>query len=84
MIDSLKEELAKFPHVIGICLCSHLGNVSEPVKEIFGFNYFERKMVHEDIQQDVLFVINNEFNIELENLANTLLKLYNSFGQVFI
>ena len=82
MVDQVKDLLKNWPHIVGVCMYCHLGKECEPVEELFEFNYFERKMVHGNIQQDVFFIINNDFNFE-GLLADSLKKLYNSFKVIY-
>lgn len=83
MVDPVQRKLDKYPHVIGACFYVHLGNTAEDHKQMFDWNYYERKTIHETTRQDVLFIRNKTFNHDLGALADTQLKLYTSFGNLF-
>jgi hypothetical protein len=78
--DKIRQTLSKYLNILGVCLYSHLGNQSEPMGFI-EHDFFQRKMVHGNTQQDFLFVLNKNCNLKV--YPDTLMKLYSSFLNVY-
>lgn len=78
--DSIKTCLKALPHVIGVCFYSGIGMDSEEFVFSDG-DFFERKIVHDNILQEVAFIKNPQFALEVSD--DTLLKLEKSFSNIF-
>lgn len=79
-IDSVKANLSELPHILGACFYSGIGMDAKETLFSDG-DFFERKIVHDDILQEVLFVKNPEFGLRVTD--DTTLKLEKSFSSIF-
>lgn len=74
----LEDEI--FSNIFGVCIYSHILHRSEDILYEEG-DFFERKMVHENIQQDVIFIRNEGCKVNI--LPNTISKIKSSFRNIF-
>jgi hypothetical protein len=68
------------PHVVRVCFYSGIGMNSEEFKFSDG-DFFERKIVYDNIVREVAFIENPQFG--LERTDDSLLKLEKSFSNNF-
>jgi hypothetical protein len=79
-IGSVKASLSELPHIIGACFYSGIGIDAKETLFSDG-DFFERKIVHDDILQEVLFIKNPKFGLKVTD--DTTLKLEKSFSSIF-
>lgn len=75
----LEDEM--YSNIFGVCIYSHIGNrIEDFFYEDENF-LFEKKMVHGDIQQDVIFIRNEGCKVNI--LPNSISKIKSSFRNIF-
>lgn len=81
LIQKVRTALANLPQIIGVVLYSHIGNEVEPAIFEDETIYIEQKIVHEDIQQDLFYIGNENFKGNLSE--DTWKKLRASLANVY-
>lgn len=82
LITNVKRTLSEFPNAIGVCMIVQLGAETKPVKELFGNNFFQRKMIFDNYAQaNTLFIYNEWF--DNTRLSDSLKKLFGSFEMLY-